>query len=134
MPLDRAHITSASAVMLPWYVVTDATFGVLFIIDPGDRFAGAPSLAAARGLLPLPAWGGLWFALAAVMVAAAVSRSRDRMILALWISGITWGLWGFVTAAAILTQPLVTPLAGWLGWTLAAAHYASIRSLRRSEV
>lgn len=134
MPLDRQHITTASAVMLPWYTVTDAVFGAVFILDPQGRVASAPSLDVARTLLPLDVWGGMWLAMALLMVAAAISRNRDYMILALWISGIVWLLWGFVTAASVITEHAVTPLAGWFGWTLAVASYASIRSLHTREV
>lgn len=133
MPLDRAHITKASALMLPFYIVTDAIYGVMFILDPGSRFGHAPSLAIARELLPLDVWGVMWLTLACFMVGAWGSRRRDAMIGALWVSLITWLLWGFTTAAAVFTQPLVTPLAGWPGLTLAVAQLASVRSLRTKE-
>ncbi len=134
MPLDRAHITATSAVMLPFYTLTDLVFGLVFIFDPQDRLALAPSMDAARAIMPLEVFGGMWLALAVVMVSAWFSRNRDSMLLALHTSGLLWFLWSGVSGASVFLNPAVTYLAGWFGLTLTVAHYASIRSLHAREV
>lgn len=134
MPLDRAHVTVASRVMLPAYTALNGVFAAVFLTDPQLRLQKAPSLAYARGWLPISVWGLLWFTLAALMIVALVVRHRETFVTALAVNAAAWFVWGLVTAAAVVTQANVTPLAGVLPWFVATASFASMLSLLHQEL
>lgn len=133
MPLDRDHVTIASRVMLPAYVLADLLFGVAFVL-PGSRPLRAPALGPARDVLPLAVWGGIWLAVAVVMAAALLRRSRLMFTFALSTNAVAWFLWGCLLEAAVLSQPAVTYLACVLPWFVAVASIASMQSLLREEI
>lgn len=133
MPLDRNNITIASRVMLPAYAAANATFAAVFLLDPQRRLSLAPSLDIARNWMPIERWGLLWLAVAAVMAAALIVRHRALFVTALAINAGAWFAWGFLTGAAVFTQPNVTPLASVLPWFVAVASFASMLSLLAGE-
>lgn len=133
MPLDRAHVTIASRLMLPAYTVLNAAFAGMFLLDPQQRLQAAPSLDHARSWMPIDRWGLAWFALAALMVTALIVQHRPTFVAALSINTAVWFTWGLVVETAVLTQPNVTPLAGVLPWFVATASFASMLSLLSGE-
>lgn len=133
MPLDRANVTIASRVMLPSYAALNLAFAVAFLSDYQNRLSLAPSLDIARAWMPIERWGILWFTLTALMVMALVVRHRPAFVAALAINAGSWFAWGFLTTAAIFTQPNVSPLAGVLPWFVATASFASMLSLLAGE-
>lgn len=134
MTLDRASVTVASRVMLPTYAIVNAIFAAAFLSDVQGRLEVAPALDFARSWPPIEQWGLLWFALAAVMVMALLVHHRTTYVVALAINVAAWLMWGILTGASVLTQELVTPLAGVLPCFVAAASFASMMSLLGREV
>lgn len=133
MPLDRQHITIASAVMLPAYAILDALFGVVFISDPEHRLGLAPSLVAAREYLTLPLWGVMWIALTALMTFALIVKARWVFVVALALNIAAWALWAVVVELAVIDQANVSYLAGALPLFVAVASFASLLSLMSRE-
>lgn len=133
MPLDRDHVTIASRLMLPTYAAFCGVYGIVFILDPQGRLGRAASLEAARWAMDLWIWGALWLVLAAVMLAALRTHTRDRYLAALYICRASWWAWAVVCEAAVFFNDDVTFLAGSLGVFVGIACTASIRSLRTGE-
>lgn len=133
MPLDRAHVTTASAVMLRAYPVLNLVFGVAFVFDPQGRLGRAPSLDPARAAFPLQVWGAMWLGLAALMAGAWLTRVRDRYVFALKVNRWVWLGWAVLIESAVLTQPDVSFLAGVLPTFVAVCCWASDRSLRYGD-
>jgi hypothetical protein len=131
--LTRDTVTVASRTMVPAYSGLCALWGLVFVIDPQDRLAHAPSLELARQWLALPVWGGLWLTLAAVMTLAALLHDRQHYLAALGICCTSWIAWGGVIEASVFVRPDVSYLAGTLPWFVAVACWASIRSLLAQE-
>lgn len=134
MPLDRAHISNASATMLPAYVVLCTVFGLGYVIDPQGRLGVAPSTTFQREVAPLDAWGGILLGLAALMVAALFTRRRLLFAYALCCGVLTWAVWGCVIAASIPITPNTSYLAPVPAWFFAVCCLASTRSLVSREV
>ena len=133
MPLTRATMTRASRVMLPTYVFFFAGLGANYTATPAVRLTASPALAYVDGLMPLRAWGGLFLAAAALMVAALVSQKRIVFRFALLLCAWSMVVWAAANLLAAFRSQ-ATPL-GWL-WPLfvVAACVASYRSLTVREV
>lgn len=133
MPLDRAHMTRASWIMLRAYTLHAIFFGVLYIADPGGRLDRAPGLAFARLMMPLALWGMLLLLVAAFLTGAILTGSRALGIAVLWCYASTNVLWAAIYAAA----PFVSPDATFGGpghpLLIATACVASAVSLQRRE-
>lgn len=131
MPLDRQHITAASRVMLPTYVVFFGVVGVNFIASP-HRLAASPMLRYADDVMSLRAWGGLFFGCCMLMVAAMAIGHRDLYRFALLMCAFSMVLWAVVAILGIFVEPV--SFSAWV-WpaTVAAACFASNRSLVRRE-
>jgi hypothetical protein len=132
MPLDRAHVTVASRVMLPVYAVVSGYIGLCYILSPDARLRGA-SLAVARMLLPMPVWGLLALLLSASVVLAILTRSRSLAVGSLCMGAGAYFVWGCFYAISIWIDPsasVVSPI-----WPLlaSAAHIASALSLSWGE-
>lgn len=82
MPLDRAHMTDAERITLPLYLGAYLLIGLIFVLQPAERTSG-PAFDPARLLLPMPAWGALFVAIAAVELLALASARRRLYIRAL---------------------------------------------------
>jgi hypothetical protein len=133
MPLTRDTVTVASRVMVPAYSALCALWGLVFVVDPQDRLAHAPSLQFARQWLELPVWGGLWLALAAVLILASLRQDREHYVAGLGVCGASWFAWGVVVEASVFVRSDVSYLAGTLPWFVSVACWASIRSLLAQE-
>lgn len=133
MPLDRAHITSASRTMLPAYVVLCLVFGLGYLFDPQGRLGRAPSTTFQRDVMPLEAWGGILLGLAALMLAAIASQRRYLFAYALCCCALTWFIWGLAIAGSIPRTDNTSYLAPGLPWFVATACIASTRSLVTKE-
>ena len=133
MPLDRAHVTVASRVMLPAYVVFFAGLGVNYVATPDSRLKASPALDYAAQFMSLPAWGGLFLVASALMFVALVSRRRVLYRYALLLCAYSMGVWTLANILAAFHSD-ATPL-GWL-WPaiVVAACVASYRSLTVREV
>lgn len=129
MPLERLHVTGPSRIMLPAYVAHATFYGLLYLINPQGRLDRAPGLAGARALLPIPAWGAFFLALAAIMVVARYAEAPRWLMLALLTYAVAMVVWAGVYALA----PLLSNDAslGGPAWPLlvAAACVASYRSI-----
>lgn len=132
MPLDRTHITVASRVMLPTYCAFFTLLGVNYIATPFDTITASPALRFANAVMPLPVWGGLFLACAAVMLAALVVKRRIPFRFALRVCMLSMLVWaGIIGAAAIAGDAtLLAPI--WPGF-VAIACLASDRSLATRE-
>src|SRR5690348_15692484 len=115
MPLDRAHITVASRVMLPVYPIFSALFGLGLLLTPRDRMLQTPVFQTADHVAPLPTWGVLFLVVAALQVSAMVAKTRPRYTLALGLLIVLMGVWTVVFIASALHDqaPWTSPL--WPG-------------------
>lgn len=133
MPLDRSHITAASKIMLPTYVVLATLAGLVYTFDPLGRVAGIHTLAFQRSVMPLWIWGCLFLGLAALMVLALARHSRDGFAFALAVSAVTWFAWGCLYLVSAATDPQASILAPAFPWFVATACIASMVSLVKRE-
>jgi hypothetical protein len=138
MPLDRAHVTVASRVMLPTYATIFGLLGLLFLVQQPSRTA-APAFAPAKMLfswLPIDAmhgWGLVFLAVATLEVVALVARNRKLYFVGLVIGAGLVMFWTVVLLAAAFQSPQVSfTSAVWVGGWI-AAHIATGKSLRSGE-
>lgn len=132
MPLDRAHVTAASRIMLPVYVVFFALVGGTYLFTPLGRLQQSPGLAYADALLTLRAWGGLFVAAALLMSAALVAHRREWFRFALMFCGLAMAVWAIVLVLAFLDGGASPTAWVWPGLVVAAC-VASYRSLTVKE-
>lgn len=132
MTLTRDNVTAASRVMLPAYVLLFAYLGTNYALLVEGRVAKSPSLSYVDGLMPLPAWGGVFLAVAGILAAALLSRHRDAARYALWLGVVCMGGWALLFAAAAYWNDAPTSTCAWPAF-VATACFASNRSLRRGE-
>lgn len=131
-PLDRAHITAASRIMLPTYVVFFGVIGVNFLGGPSDRVVASPMLRYADQLMSIRAWGVLFLACCLLMVAALALRHRELYRWALLVCGLSMTVWALVAIAGAFTEPVSFSAWAWPALA-AAACFASNRSLVKHE-
>jgi hypothetical protein len=132
MPLTRHTVTAASRIMLPTYVAFFAALGANYLIAD-ETAMQSPALRFADAFMPLPAWGALFLACAAIMVTALVTQCRILYRWALRMCGMSMVFWAVVIAWASFDGD-ATPLAAIWAAFVAAACYASDRSLANREV
>lgn len=132
MPLDRRHITAASRITLPTYVVLFAALGSNYLYDP-DRLQASPGLHFADSIMPLQVWGGMFVVVASLMLAALVTHVRAVFQYALLVAIISESLWSLSLLLGAFTAEL-----SWTAWirdaAIAAFCFASYRSLMKREV
>lgn len=132
MPLDRAHVTAASRVMLPTYVVFFLLLGLNYLTAEQVALAN-PALAFANDVMPLPIWGGLFVFCAFVMFAALLTKRRTLYRWALRMCGISMVFWALVIAWASLVGDATPLAAAWAGF-VSMCCLATDRSLAAREV
>lgn len=132
MPLDRQHITAASRVMLPAYVVFFAALGFNYMT--AEQVAlNNPALAFANDLMPLPVWGAVFLVCACLMGVALLLKQRFLYRFALRFCAVSMVFWAVVIAWASWVGD-ATPLAAAWSAFVATACYATDRSLAAREV
>lgn len=133
MPLDRDHVTSASLIMLPAYVILAVVFGLVYVFDPGGRVDGVHALAAQREVMPLAVWGVMFLCLAGLMCLALATRSRTLFSYALAVAAVSWFTWGCLYLASVFVDPAASVISPFPAWFVATACIASMVSLVRRE-
>jgi hypothetical protein len=133
MPLDRAHVTVASRVMLPTYVLFFAVVGSNFLAGTFGRASSSPMLRYADGLMPIRVWGGLFCACALLMAAAMLTRNRYLYRYGLTLCCFSMIVWALVALVGIWVEPVSYSAWAWPGF-VAAACAASNRSLAQGEI
>lgn len=136
MALDRESVTAASRIMLPAYVVFFAWNAANYILTPRAILTDAPAIDYADQIMPMPAWGLVFAANAALMLTALIiarAWSRSAFVYALWVGIVTMGCYSLVFVAATIYGGASL---GACSWPLLAATacYASQRSLLKQEV
>jgi len=132
MPLDRAHVTSASRIMLPSYAIFFAVIGLGYIFGQAGRVIAAPMLRYADTIMPIQVWGGVFLACGLLMALALRLHHRLLYRWALTICGFSMVIWtGVAIAGAIWSDVTLT---AWVWpWLVLQACRASNRSLLRGE-
>jgi hypothetical protein len=118
--------------MLPTYVIFFAALGVNYLVAD-ETAMQSPALRFADAVMPLPAWGALFLACAAIMALALILARRILYRWALRMCGMSMVFWAVVIAWASFDGD-ATPLAAIWSAFVAAACYASDRSLANREV
>lgn len=132
-PLTRQQVTVASRIMLPTYIALNTIVGLVYLLDPLGRLQRVPALAFQREVMPMPAWGCVFLALAAAMLVATRRHSRPGMVFALYSCGIAWLLWGAGYEVSVFRDPNASILGPVLPWTVTIACHASAKSLLHGE-
>lgn len=123
------HVTGPSRIMLPAYAAHAVGLGLVYIIDAGGRLERVPGLAAARAMLPMRAWGLIFIALAAIMLAARFTERTTLLAWGLLAYGTAMILWAAVYLAALFVSPDASPAGPLWPLIVAAACMASARSV-----
>ncbi|HKY57652.1 MAG TPA: hypothetical protein VJL80_06415 [Aeromicrobium sp.] len=131
MPLDRAHVTVASRIMLPTYIGFFLIIGCNYIIDP-PRLAQSPMLRFADSLMSLQVWGSLFVACSLIMAAAMWSKRRTLYRFGLILAGTSMGLWAIAATFGAFLEPISFSAWAWPTF-VTCATVASNRSLVRGE-
>lgn len=132
MPLDRAHVTTASRIMLPTYPAFAGGLGINFLIRGHDLTRAGVFYDVADTMAPLEVWGLVFLAVAVVQVAALISHRRFvyQSGLALMVGVMSvWAVVGLM-AAMLEVGSYTAPL--WPGFVVVAC-IASFRSLNAGE-
>lgn len=132
MRLDREHLTVASVVMLPTYVVFFTGIGIAQVATPKARLLASPMLRYSDRLMDLRAWGALFIACGLLMLTALWLRNRMLYRYGLVVCGLSMAAWALVALVGIWYEPV--SYSAWLWPAFAtAACWASNRSLERGE-
>lgn len=70
MPLDRAHITHASRITLPLYVVVNLGYGLSFVCTSVPSLLTSPAYGTLNAVAPIHVWGWLFVVVGAIQVLA----------------------------------------------------------------
>lgn len=135
MPLDRAHVTVASRVMLPTYPMLAGVLGAGFLFTPEPILLETPIYRSMAHLAPLHFWGaGLLLIAAIQLVALALYQRRGRGLYqyALGLLAVWMAAWAGVCVVAYFGGE-ASPVA-WV-WPAFAARccWASMLSLAARE-
>lgn len=132
MPLVLSSVTSASRIMLPWYVIMYAILGLLFILQDPERTSGI-AFQPARAMWSITTWGVLFLVIATIEGVALVIHKRNTYLIGLVLGAGMAAFWGFLLVSAGIKSPEVSfTSAVWvIGWV--AAHAASARSVAWRE-
>lgn len=133
MPLDRAHITVASRITLPLYVLLFGVIGAGYLFGQAHRLYAAPMLRFADRIMPLGVWGGLFLSCALLMAFAMHRKNRMLYRYALWVCVLSMLVWAVVAVVGVFFEPVT-----WSAWvwpfSVAGFCLASERSLAKGEV
>lgn len=126
--LDRAHMTSASAVMLPFYPIFCLGYPSTILLDP--RAAHLPAFEGIAGALPM--WTLTWYGVGVLMLAALALHTRMAYAFALGVLFAVMCVWFGVFAYAAANADGAWTTVWWptLG---ATAAIASLRSVLRDR-
>lgn len=133
MPLTRANVTVASRLMLPTYPLLAAGVGLNYLIASDRLLEAGVFYQVADRIVPLQVWGVVFLAVAVVMTAALVSRSRFGYELALALMAGAMSVWVAVGLLAAVRNGGSYTGALWPGFVIVAC-IASFRSLNEREV
>lgn len=105
--LDRKHVTRASRIMLPFYVVFDLALGATWMLQ--DESRTNPSLQSLRNVWPLHGTSAVLFALAGLLVLGLIARKRIVVGIALAAGAVF-----YLMLAIIFCIPIITSVqASW---------------------
>lgn len=131
MPLDRDHLTVASRIMVPTYVVFFSVVGSNFLFGPSARLQ-SPMLRYADTLMDIHIWGGLFLGCGLLMLTAMWLRNRDMYRYGLIVCALSMATWALVAVLGIFAQPISFSAWAWPG-AMTAACLATNRSLVRDR-
>lgn len=117
--------------MVPVYALISAWAALILAFDPQGRVAASPGLTAARYVVhgQMWLWGVVFLALAVAIGHPFRTCVRRQLVLALYAGAAVLGMWAVFTAAAVLLSAVASLMApAWLA-ALAAACWASARSV-----
>lgn len=130
MPLDRDHMTVASRIMVPTYVVFFTGLGLASLVTPLHRLLETPMLRYADHLMSIRAWGGLFVACGLVMLVALLQRRRMLYRWGLLVCGLSMAAWMLVAFVGLWFEPISYSAPLWPAFVVAACA-ASNRSLAK---
>lgn len=133
MPLDRAHVTVASRVMLPAYPLFMGALGVSFVVAPDRILLKTPTFNFADRLAPLPLWGVMFLLAAAGMTLALLIHRRAAYQAAIVVAFGAMGWWTILTFASTVAGDASPTAALWPAF-VSVALYATYQSLVSREV
>jgi hypothetical protein len=133
MPLDKAHVTRASRIMLPAYPIFFLAFGLGLLLTPTRVMLATPSFRTAADIMPLPTWGAILVGVAAFQAFALGGRRRSTYLAALGVGLVCMVGWVLIFAWAAFQggAPWTAPM--WPAF-VAVACVASMVSLEAREV
>lgn len=133
MPLDRAHVTVASRIMLPTYPLFVGSVGLSMTLTPLDRLLETPAFAYAADLAPLRLWGAGFLAVAAILIAGLLVHRRSTYVAGLAVM-VTWmGGWTALLALSAINGDSSPSAWTWPAF-VAVAGFATMSSLFAREV
>lgn len=132
MPLDRQHMTSASAIMTKVYVIFFAVIGSNFLAGTFGRAQASPMLRYADRIMDIRVWGGLFVGCALLMLTALLTHNRYLYRYGLLVCSTSMVVWSLVAVAGIFVEPVSYSAWAWPAF-VAAACAASNRSLAQGE-
>jgi hypothetical protein len=135
-PLDRAHVTKASRVMLPAYIALTGALGLVYLFDPLGNLSRAQPLAFPRAVMGghMEPWGALFLALSIGLAASLCRGSALAVCLALCCSAVTFALWAVMYLATTLSDQAASVTASFWPAFVSTACVASLRSILAREV
>lgn len=132
MPLDREHLTVASRITVPTYVVFFTVIGANFLFGPASRNTSSPMLRYADSLMGIRAWGGLFLGCGLLMLVAMWVHSRDLYRYGLLVCALSMATWTLVAIGGIFAEPVSFSAWVWPG-AMTAFCLATNRSLVRDR-
>lgn len=132
MPLDRDHLTVASRITVPTYVVFFTVLGANFLLGPEGRNTSSPMLRYADTLMDIRVWGALFLGCGILMLAAMWRHERDLYRFGLLVCALSMAAWTAVAILGIFTEPVSFSAWAWPG-AMTAFCLATNRSLVRDR-
>lgn len=132
MPLDPAHVTGPSKIMVPTYLIFFAVNGLNYMTASANWLLPSPMLRYANELMPIRVWGALFVTCAALMAWAMVRANRTEYRFALLVCALSMVIWTGIAVAGIWVEHVSFSAWTWPG-LVSAACFATNLSLARND-
>lgn len=132
MPLDRAHVTEALRVLIPWLPVLAFVLGADYLTMDRAKIEQVTVYSTADSIMPMSAWGAMFLTCSAVLVTAMLLHNRAVYAAAVSLLFAALTVWTGIFLYSIVDEG-ASPSAWIWPATGAVVAVAVIRSLQTRE-
>lgn len=129
MPLDRDHLTRASQITVPTYMVFFIANGLNYMTSSTNWLLPTPMLRYANSIMDIRVWGALFFSCGLLMLVAMWIHGRELYRFGLLVCAACMVVWAVLCIIGIRTEHV-----SFSAWTWPGAMFAFALATNRSLV